>query len=436
MDTIIDRRSSGTRATANQDRLQRRVRSRLKEAVEKMAGSGSLKDLASSEHTVSVPTRDLNEPGFHKISGESWNRVFPGNKTFNKGDEIEKPQGGGGSPGRKASPDGLGNDEILVQLSTSDFMDILFEGLKLPRLRKTAEGDTKAEQSHRAGFIKDGSPSRMHVGRTMRAARSRRLALRAGKTHELHILELEKEALEQERQDLSNSKAHKAALQAVSTKLEIISEKIIQLERKIRSVPFIDETDLRFSHLDQQPKPITNAVMFCIMDISGSMGEIEKDLSKRFFLLLYLFLKRQYQAVEIVFIKHHSTATECSEEAFFGAQEGGGTLVSPALILTQNIIAQRYPTDRWNVYVAQTSDGDNYPSDNVLVTEHLQDLLQQLRGYFFLEVNSTIESSLFQTYARLTTQFPELRASRAKLREEIYPLFRELFSQIDDQQTN
>jgi Uncharacterized conserved protein len=346
MSTIIDRRSSGTRSTSNQERLQRRVRARLKSAVEKMARSGSIEDLANADQPISIPTRDLHEPSFRRdLSDSSWERVLPGNKEYQRGDEINKPEGGGAGQGREGSPDGLGDDEVAIVLSADEFLDLLFDGLALPNLRKTAQGDVQAEQWRRAGFIKDGSPSRMHVGRTMRAARARRLALRAGKRRELQELE---EARSKLREEISTRIARKEDVSLEQERLKNLEEQISILARKIKAIPFIDEADLRFAHIDQQPHPITNAVMFCVMDVSGSMGEKEKDLAKRFFLLLYLFLHRHYQAVQIVFIKHHSTATECTEQAFFGAREGGGTLVSPAIMLTEDIMAKRFPVDRWN----------------------------------------------------------------------------------------
>ncbi|MHB1881399.1 MAG: YeaH/YhbH family protein [Acidithiobacillus sp.] len=427
MSTIIDRRSSGTRSTANQDRLQRRVRARLKVAVEKMARSGSIEDLANADQPISIPTRDLHEPSFRRdLSDASWERVLPGNKEYQRGDEISKPEGGGGSgKSREGSPDGLGDDEVAIVLSADEFLDLLFDGLALPNLRKTAQGDIQVDQWRRAGFIKDGSPSRMHVGRTMRAARARRLALRAGKRRELQGLLGARGTLQEEIQD------RVARGQDVSVEQERLSElnsQIAALERKIKAIPFIDEADLRFAHIDQQPHPITNAVMFCVMDVSGSMGEKEKDLAKRFFLLLYLFVHRHYQAVQIVFIKHHSTASECSEQAFFGAREGGGTLVSPAIILTEEIMQQRFSPDRWNVYLAQVSDGDNYFADNAVVEKHLLNLLPRLRNLFYLEVNRDSESDLLQLYEAIAQDFPELITARASDREDIYPLFRTLFA--------
>lgn len=426
MSMIIDRRSSGTRSAANHDRLNRRVRARLKAAVEKVAQSGSIPDLASGEKPVRIPGKDLAEPSFRRDwSAGGWERALPGNKEFGVGDQIRKPQGGdGGGRGREGSPEGLGDDELDIVLSADEFLDLLFDGLALPHLRDLAQGEMESSQWQRAGFVKDGSPSRMHVGRTMRTARARRLALRAGKKRELKELTDAREALLEEIRRRID--AGQDVLVERSRLTELDAE-ITVLERKIKSIPFIDESDLRFAHSDQQPRPITHAVMICVMDVSGSMGEEEKDLAKRFFLLLYLFLKRHYRAVEMVFIKHHTVATEASEAEFFGAREGGGTLVSPALSLAQEIVTQRFPADAWNVYLAQASDGDNYTGDTPIVHEVLLHLLPQLRNLFYLEVHRDSESELLQLYNDLAEVFPELITARAMEREDIYPLFRALF---------
>ncbi len=426
MTTIIDRRSSGTRSTANQERLQRRVRARLKHAVDRMAGSESIEDLARGDSPISIPVRDLHEPSFRRDpEGTPWERVLPGNKEYQRGDLIQKPEGGAARQGREGSPDGMGDDGVAIVLSPDEFLDLLFDGLALPNLRKTAQGDVQSAQWRRSGFIRDGSPSLMHVGRTMRAARARRLALRAGKHRELEKLQETRNTLHDE---IHERRRCGQDVSLEQERLQDLDQQIAALERKIRAIPFIDETDLRFSHIDQQPHPITNAVMMCVMDVSGSMGETEKDLGKRFFLLLYLFLQRHYQAVTIVFVKHHSTAMECGEQEFFGAREGGGTLVSPAILLMEDIVSRRFPSDRWNVYVAEVSDGDNYSADNAIVDERLREFMPRLRNLFYLEVNRESESDLFQLYESISQSFPGLVTARANAREDIYPLFRALFA--------
>src|SRR5256885_5933521 len=129
------------------------------------------------------------------------------------------------------------------------------------------------------------------------------------------------------------------------------------------TVAFLDPIDLRFRNRTRVPAPISQAVMFCVMDVSGSMDQDRKDLAKRFFILLYLFLTRHYEKIDIVFIRHHTQAAEVSEDEFFHSQESGGTVVSSALVLLDQIIRARYPSGDWNIYVAQASDGDNFGDD-------------------------------------------------------------------------
>ena len=429
MSVIIDRRNLGTRSSANQDRLQRRVRGRVKAAVERLARRRSLGDMLDTEQPIAIPTKDLHEPSFRRdMRDAAWEQVLPGNKEYRRGDHIPKPQGdagdGGDDEGAGAS-DGLGDDEIAIVLSADEFLSVLFEGLELPNLRQTRTEDIQMDEWRRAGFVKEGSPSRMHIGRTMRTARARRMALRSRKKRELEELVRQAETLEEE---IRIRQGHGDDTSIERFRLDEIREEIKVLDRKIKAIPFIDESDLRFAHIDQQPRPVTSAVIFCVMDVSGSMGDIEKDLAKRFFLLLYLFIHRQYRSVEIVFIKHHGEASECTEQEFFGAKEGGGTLVSPALDLVEEIIAERYPAEHWNIYLAQASDGDNAQDDNRFVQERALGLLPHLRNMFYLEVNQDQESALLRIYKALAQEFPELMTVRARRTEDIYPLFRALFT--------
>jgi len=256
MSIIIDRRNSGTRSTANQDRLQRRVRGRIKAAVEKLARSRSMSDILDAQQPISIPTKDLHEPSFRRdLRDAPWEQVLPGNKQYRRGDRIPKPDEGDGS-GKQGDAgggvDGLGEDEIAIVLTADEFLALLFDGLALPNLRQTRREDVEVEKWRRAGFIKDGSPSRMHIGRTMRTARARRVGLRARKKRELEDLVEQSLVLEEE--------IRTRGLQGQDTSIERfrlseIQAEIKALERKIRAIPFIDESDLRFAHIDQKPPP-------------------------------------------------------------------------------------------------------------------------------------------------------------------------------------
>src|SRR5690606_15872875 len=169
---------------------------------------------------------------------------------------------------------------------------------------------------------------------------------------------------------------------------EELETEIQKLRRRISKIPFIDTFDLRYNLHVKQPKPTSKAVMFCLMDVSGSMNQAMKDMGKRFFILLYMFLKRNYERIEVVFIRHHTSAKEVDEEEFFYSRETGGTIVSSALKLMKEILNARYPTDEWNVYGAQASDGDNWNDDSPTCKKLLiDDILPKCQYYAYIEIN-------------------------------------------------
>ena len=167
--------------------------------------------------------------------------------------------------------------------------------------------------------------------------------------------------------------------------------------------------------------------MFCLMDVSGSMDEGRKELSKRFFILLYLFLTRHYEKIELVFIRHHTQAQEVDEENFFHARETGGTVVSSALVLMEEIIRARFNPGEWNIYGAQASDGDNWHHDSGRCRELLdQQLLSLCRYYAYVQVAEE-EQNLWDEYAQLAERHPHFAMRKATEASQIYPVFRDLF---------
>ena len=137
-------------------------------------------------------------------------------------------------------------------------------------------------------------------------------------------------------------------------------------------MPFLDTNDLRYNLHVKRPVPTSQAVMFCLMDVSGSMDQQIKDMAKRFYLLLYMFLKRHYERTDIVFIRHHTVAKEVDEQEFFYSRETGGTVVSSALRLMKEVIDARYSPNEWNIYGAQASDGDNWNDDSPICRKLLE----------------------------------------------------------------
>ena len=430
MPQLIDRRQNPReKSLGNRQRFLRRSREEIKRAVDKAVNDRSITD-AGDGGSISIPSRGIKEPRF-RLSPEHGDkqRVAPGNKEFIAGDKIEKPPSGSKGSGKDASDSGDGEDEFVFSLTRNEFLDILFDDLELPDLLKSSLMDLTTSEPRRAGYSNDGTTPNLNVLRTMRNSLGRRIALNRGGSSKLRALENERDQIVLVG-DLDI---------AQQTRLAEIYAEIADLKRRRKRVPFIDPIDIRYNRFERQPVPMTKAVMFCLMDVSGSMGEHEKDLAKRFFVLLHLFLQRQYERVELVFIRHTHIAREVSEEEFFYSRESGGTVVSTALDTMLSVLDDRYALSDWNVYMAQASDGDNFSSD----TEHCVKLLDGkilpiCQFYAYVEVLTEHEmkqhaaadtgKELWRGYHQLTETWSNFSTKHVCKRSDIYPVFRELFA--------
>lgn len=416
---IIDRRLNGKNKSAvNRERFLRRYREHIKKAVTDAVGKRSITDMERGEQ-ISIPSKDLDEPIFHSGHGGVREAVNPGNKEFNTGDQLPRPPGGAGGGGAgegEASDSGEGMDEFVFQISQEEFLDFMFEDLELPNLVKKQLKDTTSYKYLRAGFTNTGNPSKINIVRSLRKAYGRRLAL-TGKTRE-KIKELEEQLKTLDPDD-----------EIQQVQIKSLNEELLRLKQRIKSIPWIDEFDLRFNQHIKQPVPSTSAVMFCLMDVSGSMTQMHKDIAKRFYILLYMFLKRNYEKIEVVFIRHHTSAKEVDEEEFFYSRETGGTIVSSALELTKEIINKRYPASDWNIYAAQASDGDNWSDDSPKCSKLLRDDILPLVQYFaYIEITKLDHQMLWHEYQKLAKDFESTFAMQnIKDESDIYPVFHELF---------
>jgi hypothetical protein len=424
MQHIIDRRLAGkNKSIGNRERFLRRYKVQVREAVQRAINGRSIRDIEKGED-ITIPKRDLSEPVFGHGQGGIRDMVHPGNREYVRGDRIERPQGGGGQGGggSQASEDGEGEDDFVFSLSKEEFMQVFFEDLALPNLVRTALAEVPEWKSQRAGFSSDGTPNNLHVVRSMRGALGRRIALGASSRHEIRELE---ERLAQLRQLADDGGAALALDHA--HEIEQIEDRLQHLRGRMLGIPFLDPIDLRFRSRIKVPVPTTKAVMFCVMDVSGSMDEQRKELSKRFFILLYLFLTRHYDHIELVFIRHHTQAQEVTEDEFFHATETGGTVVSSALVLLDEVIQARYPTSEWNLYVAQASDGDNWHHDSSRCSQILEDkILPLVRYYAYVQVAQT-EQNLWDEYLALAERHKHFAMRKVLDAAQIYPVFRELF---------
>jgi uncharacterized sporulation protein YeaH/YhbH (DUF444 family) len=414
---LIDRRNNPKqKSTVNRRRFLRRYRAQIQRSVSDNLRGRNITDSDKGEK-ISIPTRDTREPSFRHGSGGRQTHVVPGNEEFTRGDQIARPRGGaGGGGGGDASNEGEGLDEFVFQINQQEFLDFLFQDMELPNLTKRQLSGLEEFKRVKAGFSSDGAPSNISVVRSMRSATARRIALGAGKRREIRELE----------QALSELvEADDEGTQARCDELEL---QISQLRERLSHIPFLDDVDIRYHRHSLESVPHSKAVMFCLMDVSGSMDEQTKSLAKRFYMLLYLFLSRNYDKTEVVFIRHHTVAKEVDEEEFFVSRETGGTVVSTALELMQTIVEARYPVGEWNIYGAQASDGDNWPDDAGRCSELITRLLPLCQYYAYVEITSAGDKPLWNTYSALREEWSDSFAMHHITGPtDIFPVFRELF---------
>ena len=418
MTYLIDRRLQGKNKSAvNRERFLRRYKAQIKDAVGRAIKGRSITDIENGEK-VSIPVKDVGEPSFGHAHGGVWENVHPGNQEYLRGDQINRPKGGGGGSGRgkAGNSDQVSEDEFIFQLSREEFMNYFFEDLELPHMIKTQLTASTEFKNQRAGYTVSGTPSNIHVLRSLRGALGRRIAV--GGNSRKRLVEAEQEL---EQRLLAGEPLD-------SPRVLELKKLIHHLHTRLLAIPFIDPFDLRYSNRIKVPKPMTQAVMFCIMDVSGSMDETRKDTAKRFFILLYLFLKRVYEKIEVVFIRHHTAAAEVDEEEFFHSRESGGTVVSSALHLLNKVIDERYGGGNWNAYVAQASDGDNWDNDSVMCRQLLVNtIMPKVQYYTYVEITDGPPQNLWEQYSQVPDHHPHFAMQKIVTPADIYPVFRELF---------
>jgi uncharacterized sporulation protein YeaH/YhbH (DUF444 family) len=416
---IVDRRlNPNSKSLENRQRFLRRAKAHVQRAVRESTGARGVRDILDGGE-ISIPVDDLYEPSFRRGQGGNRDLILPGNKDFVEGDKLQRPKGGDGS-GNNGGSDGEAEDTFRFVLTREEFLDLFLEDLELPDLEKRRVTHIAKEGMHRAGYSVSGTPSNLALTRTMRLAMARRIALRRPSLDEIAALEAEADAAKS------------------AKKREVLLAEVETLKARFRRVPYIDPIDLRYRRFETHPKPMAQAVMFCLMDVSGSMSEHMKDLAKRFYMLLYIFLTRRYRHVEIVFIRHTHEAAEVDEETFFRSPASGGTVVSSALLEMQRVVMERYRPEDWNIYAAQASDGDNSGADEPEVVRLMKSVIMPVCQYFaYVELSEENgggplgfmprASTLWGTYERLCAGGEAIAMRRVSSRNQIFPVFRDLF---------
>ncbi len=420
---IVDRRPNPQgKSLPNRQRFLARVKAQVRRAVADSIDRRRVSDVGADEE-VKVRVAGTGEPSFRPAGGADGDYVVPGTGTLNRGDRIPKPQGGGGGRGREAADSGGGEDAFEFTLTRDEFLDCFFEELELPRLARTELGEATLSKPRRAGYSIAGQPTALDVRRTMRNSLARRVALRRPDREEL-------QAAEQEVAD--------AVADGDNARLAAARAALDQVLRRTARIPFIDPLDVRYARHERVRLPAQDAVMFCLMDVSGSMTEHMKGLAKRFFMLLHLFLERKYERVHVVFIRHTERAQEVDEDTFFRSRETGGTIVSSALTEMLRVQAERFPPSAFNIYVAQASDGDNLHADAAAVVALMGRILPLVRYFAYVETGQGeeerfgiargLETSLWGTYRGIAGEgAPQLAMRRLSDLRDVWGVFADLF---------
>lgn len=433
---FIDRRKAGKgKSSPNRQKLLRRIRSFIKSAQPQNIGAGGVATTNSKNTSpVKVTGSALEEPRFAYAKGGDQTIIVIGNNEYDRGDDIEFPEedeGGGG-----AGPGDQGEDDFVVNVAKDEFLDLFFEDCELPNLtheKFTEKLDNTFQQS---GFSTTGNPSQLSIIRSYKQSLGRRWALMKPYKEELQELEEELAALEKTLIGNPLNAVANARHKEVTARIEVLRAKIAFLNG-------FDKADLRFKKKEAKPLKTVDAVLIMVMDISGSMDSNKKTIARRWFALLYAFIKRRYSNTELVFVAHTDEAIEMSETDFFTTKVNGGTKVSAALKLVNEIIKERYDSNQTNIYVSHASDGDNWDDDNEAVMDEMMNtsgLMNKIQLFSYVEVGKQMKSQWYSQSSQTNTNLWEtydsvrLKLSKNKLvlaiietADDCYGVFKKVF---------
>jgi uncharacterized protein len=382
-DALRSDRSAGDRKR-HREKLRKSIRENIADIIAEESIIGRDRD-----RVIKVPIRGVKEYRF--VYGENAGGVGTGNGDTEAGQIVGQAGKKGQAPGPAGGDPGV--DYYETEITLDELVDIMFEDLELPDLERKILKQAMSERvAKRQGYRKAGIRVHLDRRRTVRAKLRRQIASGVG--------------FAQPEPDPERADAPEG-------------------EPEPQRFPFRKE-DLTYKRLVLDEREESNAVVICIMDTSGSMDRLKKYLARSFFFLLYQFLCTKYQAVEIVFVAHHTQAKEVTEEEFFHKGESGGTLISSGYKKALEIIEQRYHPAHWNVYAFHCSDGDNFESDNEEALRAGRELCELCNLFGYGEIKPMgshyYESSMLERFRRLEAE--NFQSVLIERREDIWPAFK------------
>jgi sporulation protein YhbH len=374
MSTFKEHKTIADRAATDRSRHRHKIEKAIKESIHDVVAEESIIG-QSGKKKIRIPVRGIKEPSFVFGSNENNKRVGSAQgKEVGSGQRIghrrKKSQQG------NQAGDQPGEEVYEIEMSLEELAGYLFNDLNLPELEKKNFRFTTQEKMKRKGKRPYGIRPRLSKKETIKQKLRRK----------------------------------KAAIKAGTFKNE-------EGER----FPF-HESDLRYKHIAPVIKENTAAVVFFVMDVSGSMTKSKKFLARSFFFLLYQFLNHKYSSVDVVFISHTAEAAEVNEDQFFTRAPDGGTLVSTGLKKVEEVVEKRYHPNNWNIYTFYCGDGDNWSIDNAESLETFRRLREINQMICYAEIS---KPSIYDQGSILFTGMPD-----KKLWDWLQPLEHKTFKRV------
>ena len=379
-----EHKSFADRSASDRRRHRKKIERAIKDGIHHIVAEESIigKD---GKKKIRIPVKGIKEYRF--IYGENNSKKIGSapNKNLSRGQKIGTKKG---SPkvGKPNKPGNKKGEEFYeVEITLEELAEYLFDNLELPDLEKKQMKRLMSEKIKRHGYRNKGIRPRLDKKKTViKKLKRKNIAKRNGELDE----------------DESFS---------------------------------FNENDLKYRHFKPNKKEHSNAVIFFLMDVSGSMSKDKKYIARSFFFLLYQFVRSKYEQTDLVFVAHDTGAYEVSEEQFFQRGSSGGTLVSSGLEEVHDIIMKRFHPSSWNIYLFQCSDGDNWPTDNIRVLEYIRklELICQLIGYCEIEPREeklkwmNDQSGLSSVYQKFGSD--NVKTSFISAPTEIWPAFKTFF---------
>jgi sporulation protein YhbH len=367
--------NSGGKDRAAEDR--RRHKELVEESIKKNIGNIIAEESIigqGMDKKIKIPIRSIKE--FHFIYGKNAPGVGSGDGNEKKGDRIGEDKSGQKGDGKAGNDEG--EDIYETEVTIEELINYLFDDLALPNIdrRKLAENEY-LRSIRKLGFQRKGIPPRLAKRRSV----VEKIKRKQGSKRSLHEFE---------------------QTDADRDQIDGVNDKTANPESEKERFPFMED-DLRYYRIREDHKKDFNAVVICIMDVSGSMDQTKKYMARSFYFLLYQFIRLKYTNVEITFVAHTTVAKEVTEDEFFHKGESGGTYISSGYEKAMEIIEQRYNPASWNIYAFHCSDGDNWSEDNKRAIEYAQKLCDVCNLFGYGEIipgyytsNSTIKSEFLK----------------------------------------